>query len=186
LPLIYICRGYNWARVVLVAFVAIDLPFLVAALTGPVSPGQAAEGALGVIGALLLLLPSSNAWFRARRAHRQRRAVVAEPVASRPAVLTAVALVQFAAGVFLPLVALSDFSQKVGAWYPPYLIFTATVSVASAIGVWRLRRWGAYTYMAFISFDLIVDLTVGTFIPWGLVVPGLVIVVLLTNFQSLR
>ena len=68
-------------------------------------------------------------------------------------------------------------TEKVGAWYAPFLIVSFLITLACFIGYWMMKRWGVYLYTAIFAIGTAVSVFFGLPISLpGLIVPVLVII----------
>lgn len=68
------------------------------------------------------------------------------------------------------------FTEKVGAWYAPFLIVSHLITLVCLIGYWMMKRWGVYLYTAIFVVGTGVSLFFGIPVPIpGFIVPILVI-----------
>jgi hypothetical protein len=69
------------------------------------------------------------------------------PDHQRPGCLTAVCLFLFVGSLAWLLLAMID-QGKHGRWYPAHFVVQALAVGAAAIGLWRMRKWGAIVLAA--------------------------------------
>ncbi len=72
----------------------------------------------------------------------------------------------------------SPTAQKIGAWYLPYLGFSVALGLVCMLGLWKMKKWGAYTYAGLVILNQIVLYMSGLWDVQALVLPA--VVVLLT------
>jgi len=95
--------------------------------------------------------------------------------AERPVAITVICIIGFIGALLAMPIVFSDAAAAIGAWYPPYLGFSAAVGAGCMIGMWLMKKWGAYGYTAFTAINQVVMLVMGV---WGiaaLVIPGIVV-----------
>ena len=81
------------------------------------------------------------------------------PPGQRPGCLTAVALFLFFAAAIWIILALGG-KGRFGLWYPVHLVVQGIVAGIAAIGLWRMRKWGAYTLVAlFVAIHILYAFT---------------------------
>ena len=106
--------------------------------------------------------------------------------ASRPTVITVICVIGFIGGLFtIPLI-FTDIARNIGAWYPPYLAFSAVVGLSCMIGLWKMRRWAVFTYAGFAVLNQVVMLTMGIWNVFALLIPGIVIAIGFTHLPKMR
>jgi hypothetical protein len=67
--------------------------------------------------------------------------------ARRPGCLTALCGFLFLASAVWLFLAVSYGGDR-GAWYPAHLVLQAGAAAAAAMGLWRMKRWGAVVFAA--------------------------------------
>lgn len=95
----------------------------------------------------------------------------------RPISITLICIVGFIGAVLVIPVIFSPIAEQVGAWYPPYLGFTALAGLISLIGLWLMRKWGVYFYTALTILNQIVTLVMGVWNFMVLLVPLIIVVI---------
>jgi hypothetical protein len=105
---------------------------------------------------------------------------------NRPPAITFACTAAFVwASLSIPLIFFSS-SKAIGAWYPPYLIFTVAVSYASAFGIWSMKKWGVYAYLVFNVINQVVLISMGMWSLFSILIPAIVIGVVYTHLKSMR
>jgi hypothetical protein len=105
---------------------------------------------------------------------------------NRPVAITFICTVAFVwASLSIPLIFFSS-SKAIGVWYPPYLAFTVVASYVSAFGIWLMRKWGAYAYIAFNVINQVVLISMGMWSLFSILIPAVVIGVVYTHLRSMR
>ena len=138
----------------------------------------------------------------------------ADAAGRRPGTITVIAVLTGAGGAFgLLEVALgggflevSPSSAVAQGWLPLLMVFNgvdSALSLAVAVGLWRMRRWSVYLYGGLalvnaVAGALLGRLVLGTLLPAagglaipgllavGLLLPGLVLVVMLRHYSRMR
>jgi hypothetical protein len=106
--------------------------------------------------------------------------------ATRPTAITVICVIGFIGGLFtIPLI-FTDIARNIGAWYPPYLAFSAVVGFACMVGLWKMRRWAVFTYTGFVALNQIVMLMMGVWNVFVLLIPGIVIAIAFTYLSKMR
>ena len=105
--------------------------------------------------------------------------------AKRPRSITVICVIGFI-GVLIaiPLI-FSPIAQQIGAWYPPYLGFSAVVGLACMVGLWMMKKWAVYTYTGFVALNQVVLLGMGVWNIMALLIPAVVIFFALKNVPKM-
>lgn len=111
---------------------------------------------------------------------------IATTTTSRPTAITVICVIGFIGGLFtIPLI-FTDIARNIGAWYPPYLAFSAVVGFVCMVGFWKMRRWAVFTYTGFVALNQIVMLAMGAWNVFALLIPGIVIAIAFTHLSKMR
>jgi len=98
-----------------------------------------------------------------------------EAKANRPVSLTIICILGFlGALVTIPMI-FSPVARLVGPWYPPYLGFAAATGLLCMIGLWKMKRWAAWTYTGLVALNQVVFLVMGVWNVLALAVPAVII-----------
>jgi hypothetical protein len=104
---------------------------------------------------------------------------------SRPVAITVICVLGFiGAAIVIPLI-FSNLAARVGAWYPPYLGLSAIVGFASMIGFWNMKKWAVWVYTGFTCLNQIILMVTGTWSPFAIIVPGIVIAVTMSHINKM-
>jgi hypothetical protein len=76
--------------------------------------------------------------------------------------------------------------SSMGAWYPPFLATSIVVGLVSFVGLWKMKRWGAFWYLALSLINQVVLLAMGKWSIIALILPAIVLAVVLPQFKKLR
>ncbi len=104
---------------------------------------------------------------------------------TRPTSITVICVIGFLGGLLSIPMIFSSMAQEVGAWYPPYLGFSTIVGVACMVGLWKMRKWAAYTYTGFVVLNQVVLLEMDIWNIMALLVPVIVIFLALKNVSRM-
>lgn len=105
---------------------------------------------------------------------------------SRPTAITVICVIGFIGGlVTIPMI-FTDVARNIGAWYPPFLAFSAVVGFVCMVGLWKMRRWAVFVYSGFVAFNQIVLLAMGVWNVLALLIPGIVIAIGFTHLSKMR
>lgn len=103
----------------------------------------------------------------------------------RPTVITIICVLGFVgAAVTLPLI-FSDRARQIGSWYPPYLAFSAAIGFVCMLGLWRMKKWAAYSYAGLTVLSQIVLFTMGVWSIMALIIPVIVVGIALTHVKKM-
>ena len=106
--------------------------------------------------------------------------------AVRPVAITVICVLSIIGALFaIPLV-FTDVARQIGAWYPPYLAFSAVIGAICMIGFWKMRRWAVFTYTAFCAINQIVLLLTGHWNVLAILLPGIVIAIGFVYLSRMR
>src|SRR6218665_1996893 len=106
--------------------------------------------------------------------------------ASRLVAITFVCTVAFVwASLSIPFIFFSG-SKTIGGWYPPYLAFTVVASYVSAFGIWSMKKWGVYAYLAFNIINQVVLISMGMWTLFSILIPAIVIGVTYTHLKNMH
>lgn len=93
----------------------------------------------------------------------------------RPKSITVISVIGIIGALITIPMIFSPIAKQIGAWYPPYLGFSSVVGLACMIGLWKMKKWAAYTYTGFVGLNQIVLLAMGVWNIMALVIPAIVI-----------
>jgi hypothetical protein len=107
----------------------------------------------------------------------------------RPPIITLICILAMLGAVFT-LIGLSvpgirqPLAQQFGIWFVPLAIVQLGSGIASIVGLWMMRKWGLYLYVALTALGIVIDALVGGGNQaGGYLVPFLVII---TGFRHLK
>ena len=93
----------------------------------------------------------------------------------RPIAITIICILGFiGAALSIPLI-FSDMAGAIGAWYPPYLGFSALAGLICMIGMWKMKKWGVFAYTVLVIINQVVLFSMGVWNPFALLIPAIVI-----------
>jgi serine/threonine protein kinase len=94
--------------------------------------------------------------------------------AQRPIAITIICALGFIGDLAAVPLLFSPIAQQVGAWYQPYLLFSIVIGLTCTIGLWRMKKWAAYLYLALLALNQALLLATGAWYIAMLVFPGIV------------
>jgi hypothetical protein len=104
---------------------------------------------------------------------------------TRPIAITVICILGFiGAAIAVPLI-FSSLAERVGAWYPPYLGLSSLVGFACMIGFWNMKKWAVWLYTGFTCLNQIVMMATGTWTPFALIVPAIVVAVTVSHLDKM-
>ena len=71
----------------------------------------------------------------------------------RPTAITIICILGFIGAAFTIPMIFSDLAAQVGSWYPPFLGLSAVVGLVCMLGLWKMKKWAAYTYIVFVALN---------------------------------
>lgn len=103
----------------------------------------------------------------------------------RPTAITVICVIGFVGAVFTIPMIFSDIAKQIGSWYPPYLALSAVIGLACMIGLWKMKKWAAYTYTGFVALNQVVLLAMDVWNIMALIIPGIVIGIALSYIKKM-
>jgi hypothetical protein len=103
----------------------------------------------------------------------------------RPTSITVICVIGFVGAIATAVMLFSGITRSIGAWYPPYLAFSSLVGLACFIGLWRMKKWAAYTYAGFAGLNQIILLAMGLWNLAALIIPGIVVAVAMKSVRKM-
>ena len=103
----------------------------------------------------------------------------------RPTAITIICILGFIGAAFTIPMIFSDLAAQVGSWYPPYLGLSAVVGLVCMLGLWKMKKWAAYTYIVFVALNQRVLLAMGVWNIIALIIPGIIIWIVLAHINKM-
>ena len=95
----------------------------------------------------------------------------------RPVAITVICVLGFiGAALSIPAIFMSATSS-IGAWYPPYLAFSAVVGLICMIGLWKMMKWAVFAYTGLAILNNCVLMTMGVWNILAVITPGIIIAI---------
>jgi hypothetical protein len=104
----------------------------------------------------------------------------------RPLPITIICVIGFLGVLVVVPLIFSAQARNIGAWFPVALAFSAIIGFACMVGLWQMRRWSAYIYIAATAINEAIAVIAGTWNILSLIVPGIVIAVMLMYLKRMR
>jgi len=105
--------------------------------------------------------------------------------AKRPISITVICVIGFIGSLIAVPLIFTPIAQQIGAWYPPYLGFSAVIGMVCMVGLWMMKKWAAYTYTGFVALNQVVLLAMGVWNIMALLIPVIVIFFALKNVSKM-
>jgi hypothetical protein len=103
----------------------------------------------------------------------------------RPTAIAIICVLGFVgAAVTIPLI-FSDKARQIGSWYPPYLAFSAAIGFVCMLGLWRMKKWAAYSYAGLAGLTQIVLFTMRVWSIMALIIPLTVVGIALAHVKKM-
>jgi hypothetical protein len=104
----------------------------------------------------------------------------------RPTAITVICILGFAgAAISIPFI-FTGAIARVGNWYPPYLVLSTIVGLASMMSLWNMRKWGVYLYTGFFLLTQAVLFVTGLWKWNSLIIPCVVIAIAFNFIKRMR
>ncbi len=104
----------------------------------------------------------------------------------RPVIITVICIIGFIGLLFVVPIIFSEIAKSVGAWYPPYLVFSTIIGLVCMIGLWMMKKWSIIAYTLFVVINQVVMITFGVWNIFALIIPGIVIVIGFLNYKKMK
>lgn len=103
----------------------------------------------------------------------------------RPTAITVICVIGFIGAAFgIPMI-FSDVASQIGSWYAPYLGLTLVLGLVCMIGLWKMKKWAAYTYIGLVALNQVVFLVMEVWSIQSLIIPGIVIGITLSHVNKM-
>ena len=80
--------------------------------------------------------------------------------AKRPQEITFICIWFFLEAIIEAPFIFSPAAQQIGSWYPTYGGISTVLMLACIIGLWKMKKWAAYTFTGLIVLSYIVALAI--------------------------
>jgi hypothetical protein len=98
---------------------------------------------------------------------------VAKP--QRPTSITVICIIGFVGALISVPLLFTSIALNIGAWYPPYLAFSIVLGLTSMIGMWMMKKWGAYLYTGMAVVNQFILLATNLWSPFSLILVAVVV-----------
>ena len=103
----------------------------------------------------------------------------------RPTVITVICVLIFLSAVVIIPDIFSDYIGEFENWVPLYSGLSCIICIVSIVGLWQMKKWGAYTYAGFVGFKQIFFIVMGEWNIMALIVPAVVVGISLTYIKNM-
>ena len=104
----------------------------------------------------------------------------------RPTAITIICVIGFIGALVAVPVAFTDAARSIGTWYPPYLAISAGIGFCCMMGLWQMRRWAVFAYLAFCMLNQVILFGMGFWSLSALLIPGIVIAISLSYLSAMK
>ena len=89
-------------------------------------------------------------------------------------------------GILCTIIApLSEAAWSIGFWYPPYLGFSAVISLICIYGFWEMKKWSIMLYLTFVAVNQVVMHTMELWRTHTFVIPGIILLIVLSQYRKM-
>lgn len=103
----------------------------------------------------------------------------------RPLLVAVICVVMFLGAVFAVPLVFSEAARKIGRWYPLFLAAGGAAGLLSAVGLWKMKKWGFFLYCGLTVVNQVVLVATDKWIAAALVIPVVVIALVLTQLSKM-
>jgi hypothetical protein len=108
-----------------------------------------------------------------------------DPDKKRPVAITVICVLGFLGSTITFFLAFLDRAKQVGTWYPPFLGLSGIIHLAIFAGLWQMKKWAVYAYIAFAAIIQIVLISLGSWTIVGIVFPVIIIAITSSHFKKM-
>ena len=103
----------------------------------------------------------------------------------RPVAITVICVLGFIGVAIAVPLAFTGVARLVGSWYPPYLLLSAGMGLICMIGLWKMKKWAAYTYATLFLVNQVVLLSMGLWNISTAILPLIVVGIALSQVKNM-
>jgi hypothetical protein len=107
-------------------------------------------------------------------------------VPKRGVLITIICLVLGISCLINLYIAPSALAAELGLLYQVSLMIGTLVAAFAAFGIWYMRKWGAYTYIALSIVNQPLLLFMDRWYPGAVILPGIIVVILLIKLRNMK
>jgi hypothetical protein len=100
-----------------------------------------------------------------------------QPANKRPVIITVICIIGLIGALFTIPLLFTSYASAIGSWYPPFVGLSALVGIISFIGLWRMRLWALYLYLAMFVVTEIIMMVMHIWSPTAPILPIVVLVI---------
>ena len=108
-----------------------------------------------------------------------------EQQTKRPTAITVICVLGFIGVAFSIPEIFSDFAEGIENWYQLFSVFSIIIGFVCMVGLWHMKKWGAYTYAGFVGLNQIVFLTMEVWDIMTLIIPAIVVCISFTYIKKM-
>ena len=105
--------------------------------------------------------------------------------AKRPPVITVICILGFLEAIIEAPFIFSPEAQQIGSWYPPYGGLYTVLMLVCMIGLWKMKKWAAYTYTGSEVLNQIILIAMGLWTVWALPVVAVYVFFVLKHVSKM-
>lgn len=105
---------------------------------------------------------------------------------TRPMAISIIAGVHIAACIFSLTKNIISPDYTIGPWYPLYFDFCTVLFLISMIGLWKMKKWGYYLFIAVFLVSQLVLRYKGIWSAWMLILPIVLICIFSTYYKKMN
>jgi hypothetical protein len=103
----------------------------------------------------------------------------------RPNIITIMCALYIFGLLFTIIAPFSEAAWSIGFWYPPYLAFSAVISLICIYGFWEMKKWSIMLYLTFVAVNQIVMQAMGLWMSTTIIIPGIILLVVLSQYRKM-
>jgi len=103
----------------------------------------------------------------------------------RPHIITIMCVLYIFGLLFTMIAPFSEAAWSIGFWYPPYLAFSAVISLICIYGFWEMKKWSIMLYLTFIAVNQLVMQTMDLWTPSTIIIPSVFILIILSQYSKM-
>lgn len=106
----------------------------------------------------------------------------------RPLAITVICILGFiGAAIAIPVIFLVLPRQtiQIVPWYSGYLVLSTLVGLTCMIGLWKMKKWAAFAYLAFVLLNQVILINLGAWSIKSIIMPAVVIGIAFYHFDKM-
>ena len=104
----------------------------------------------------------------------------------RPKRITALCILGFIGFPSTCWLLVSGGAKILGVWFSLWLALSAVIGLVSFLGLWKMRRWGMYPYVAFFLINQVILLLTHLWNIGSLIIPLVVILIMASSYKEMK